>query len=163
MAHTFLVDPRVSLPSSIFPSESKSSAAFSLYASLHFLTHVNYTCLRETWVQSLGWEDALEKGKATHSSILAWRIPWSYASSWGHKESDMTERLSLSQILIPLSTYCLLLHRDSLVCYFFLYEYLVLFMGWDWKGREFGVEGEAGIMEIVDVMMMMANWGRIRF
>ena len=30
----------------------------------------------ETWVRSLGWEDALEKGKATHSSILAWRIPW---------------------------------------------------------------------------------------
>ena len=32
--------------------------------------------MRETWVRSLGWEDALEKGKATHSSILAWRIPW---------------------------------------------------------------------------------------
>ena len=31
--------------------------------------------MRETWVQSLGWEDPLEKGKATHSSILAWRIP----------------------------------------------------------------------------------------
>ena len=30
----------------------------------------------ETWVRSLGWEDLLEKGKATHSSILAWRIPW---------------------------------------------------------------------------------------
>ena len=30
----------------------------------------------ETWVQSLGWEDPLEKGMATHSSILAWRIPW---------------------------------------------------------------------------------------
>ena len=30
----------------------------------------------ETWVQSLGWEDPLEKGKATHSSILVWRIPW---------------------------------------------------------------------------------------
>ena len=30
----------------------------------------------ETWVPSLGWEDPLEKGKATHSSILAWRIPW---------------------------------------------------------------------------------------
>ena len=30
----------------------------------------------ETWVQSLGWEDPLEKGKATHSSILSWRIPW---------------------------------------------------------------------------------------
>ena len=32
--------------------------------------------LRETWVRSLGWEDPLEKGMATHSSILAWRIPW---------------------------------------------------------------------------------------
>ena len=31
---------------------------------------------RETWVRSLGWEDPLEKGKATHTSILAWRIPW---------------------------------------------------------------------------------------
>ena len=32
----------------------------------------------QTWVQSLGWEDPPEKGKATHSSILAWRIPWMY-------------------------------------------------------------------------------------
>ena len=32
--------------------------------------------MQETWVQALGWEDSLEKGKATHSSILAWRIPW---------------------------------------------------------------------------------------
>ena len=31
---------------------------------------------REAWVRSLGWEDPLEKGKATHSSILVWRIPW---------------------------------------------------------------------------------------
>ena len=31
---------------------------------------------QETWVQSLGWEDPLEKEMATHSSILAWRIPW---------------------------------------------------------------------------------------
>ena len=38
-------------------------------------------------VQSLGWEDPLEKGKATHSSILAWRIPWD------RKELDTTERL----------------------------------------------------------------------
>ena len=35
----------------------------------------------ETWVQSLGWEDSLEKGKATHSSILAWRIPWTVQST----------------------------------------------------------------------------------
>ena len=35
----------------------------------------NPPAMRETWVQSLGWEDPLEKGKAAHSSILAWRIP----------------------------------------------------------------------------------------
>ena len=35
----------------------------------------NLPAMQETWVLSLGWEDALEKGKATHSSILAWRIP----------------------------------------------------------------------------------------
>ena len=36
----------------------------------------NLPAMWETWVQSLGWEDPLEKGKSTHSSILAWRIPW---------------------------------------------------------------------------------------
>ena len=36
----------------------------------------NPPAVQETWVQSLGWEDPLEKGTATHSSILAWRIPW---------------------------------------------------------------------------------------
>ena len=36
----------------------------------------NLPAVQETWVRSLGWEDPLEKGMATHSSILAWRIPW---------------------------------------------------------------------------------------
>ena len=36
----------------------------------------NLPVLQETWVQSLGWEDSLEKGMATHASILAWKIPW---------------------------------------------------------------------------------------
>ena len=36
----------------------------------------NLPAIQETWVQSLGQEDPLEKGMATHSSILAWRIPW---------------------------------------------------------------------------------------
>ena len=36
----------------------------------------NLPTMRETWVRSLGWKDPLEKGMATHSSILAWRIPW---------------------------------------------------------------------------------------
>ena len=35
----------------------------------------NLPAIQETWVQSLGWEDTLERGMATHSSILAWRIP----------------------------------------------------------------------------------------
>ena len=60
------------------------------WASLVSQQAKDLPALRETWVQSLGWEDPLEKGMATHSSILAWRIPW------GRKESDMTEQLSLS-------------------------------------------------------------------
>ena len=36
----------------------------------------NLPAMQGTWVRSLGWEDSLEKGKATHSSILAWRTPW---------------------------------------------------------------------------------------
>ena len=54
----------------------------------------NPSAMRETCVQSLGWEDPLEKGKATHSSILACRILY---SPWGHKKSDTTEQLSLSE------------------------------------------------------------------
>ena len=37
---------------------------------------INLPAMLETWVQLLGWEDPLEKGKATHSSVLAWRILW---------------------------------------------------------------------------------------
>ena len=36
----------------------------------------NLPAMQESWVQSLGWEDPLQKGTATHSSILAWRVPW---------------------------------------------------------------------------------------
>ena len=81
----------------------------------------NLPAMWETWVPSLGWEDPLEKGKATHSSILAWRIPWTVytmglqrdghefeqalgvgdgqgslvsCSPWGPKEPDTTERLN---------------------------------------------------------------------
>ena len=53
---------------------------------------------RETWVQFLGQEVPLEKEIATHSSILAWRIPWTEERGglqpWGGKESDMTEQLT---------------------------------------------------------------------
>ena len=46
------------------------------WASLLAQLVKNPPAMRETWVRSLGWEDPLEKGKAPHSSILAWRIPW---------------------------------------------------------------------------------------
>ena len=46
------------------------------WASLVAQLVKNQPAMRETWVRSLGWEDPLEKGKATYSSILAWRIPW---------------------------------------------------------------------------------------
>ena len=51
--------------------------------------------IQETWVQSLGQEYSLEKEMATHSSTLAWKIPWmeepGRLSPWGHKKSDTTE------------------------------------------------------------------------
>ena len=46
------------------------------WASLGAQMVKNLPAKQETWVQSLGWEYPLEKGMATHSSILAWRIPW---------------------------------------------------------------------------------------
>ena len=48
--------------------------------SLVAQTEKNLPAMQETWVLSLGQEDPLEKGKATHSSILAWRIPWTIQS-----------------------------------------------------------------------------------
>ena len=55
----------------------------------------NLPAVWETRVPSLGWEDPLEKGRATHSSILAWKIPWIEEpggySPWGCEESDTTE------------------------------------------------------------------------
>ena len=53
---------------------------------------------QEICVRFLGWEDPLERAIATHSSILAWKIPWTEEpgagySPWGHKETNTTERL----------------------------------------------------------------------
>ena len=57
----------------------------------------NLPAIRETQVQSLDWEDLLEKGMAIHSSIFAWRIPWTERPgglwSWGRKELDITKQL----------------------------------------------------------------------
>ena len=51
------------------------------WASLVAQLVKNLPAMWETWVRSLGWEDALEKGKTNRSSILAWRIPWTVSST----------------------------------------------------------------------------------
>ena len=76
----------------------------SLYPEQAFLLAQmvkNPPTMQETWVQFLGWEDLLEKGMGTHTSFIAMgeshgqRSLAGY-SPWGHKELDMTERLTLS-------------------------------------------------------------------
>ena len=61
----------------------------------------NPPVMQETWVQSLGWEDPLEQGMATHSSILAWRIPMDRGAWWatvhGVANRDMTEQLNTAK------------------------------------------------------------------
>ena len=85
-------------PSSI-PGSGRSSGEGVGYplqycwASLVAQLVKNLPAMWETWVQSLGWEDPLEKGKFTHSSVLAWRIPWT---------EDTTEQLTLIRYL----SYC---------------------------------------------------------
>ena len=63
-------------------------------ASLVGQTVKNLPSMQETWVQSLGWEDPLEKGKATHSSILAWRIPWTVYSMGSQKNQTQLNNLA---------------------------------------------------------------------
>ena len=69
-----------------------------LRASLVAKMVKNLPTTQEAWVLSLAWEGALEEGMATHSSILAWRIPIDRGAWWaavlgGRKESDTTEQL----------------------------------------------------------------------
>ena len=72
------------------PGEGIGYPLQSSGASLAAQLVKNLPAMWETWAQSLGWEDPLEKGKATHSSTLAWRISWT-VYPWGRKELDTTE------------------------------------------------------------------------
>ena len=65
-------------PKSRQHGHAKKKLYASMLNSLPSLSELvtNLPAVQETWVQSLGWEDPLEKGKAAHSNILAWRIPW---------------------------------------------------------------------------------------
>ena len=77
--------------------------------------------MRETWVLSLGWEDPLEKEMATHSRVLAWRIPWmeepgGLYSPRGHKELDTTEQLHDDPLLIDFQVSGSPAWEDSFIC-----------------------------------------------
>ena len=58
----------------------------------------NLSAMQETWVQSLGWEDPLEKEKTTHSSILAWRIAWAEKSMESQRVRHDRVTFTLSQV-----------------------------------------------------------------
>ena len=79
------------------PSQQSIGEALTvLGASLGAQTVKNPPAMQETWVQSLSWEDPLEKGLATHFRVLAWRIPWTEEPGRQHprgcRELDTTER-----------------------------------------------------------------------
>ena len=88
-------------------------------ASLVAQTVKNPPAMQDTWVQSPDWEDPQEKGMATHSSVLACRIPWpedlAGCRPWGHKESEVTEGAVLSHSLyvciLLLVSACMLVGR----------------------------------------------------
>ena len=105
------------------PLMSKILCTFALRASLVAQMVKDPPAIWETWVWSLGWEDLLEKGTVTHSSTLACGVPWIESltgySLWGHRESDMTRRLSLSYLFssrkqnVPLQEGLLLIIKAS--------------------------------------------------
>ena len=87
-----------------------------MLSSLVAQTVKRLPAMQETWVRLLGWEDLLEEEMATHSSILAWKIPWTEEcgslQSMGCKESDTTERLCL------LSCECYICNYREVIIYY---------------------------------------------
>ena len=83
-----------------------------LWASLVAQLVKNPPAVWETWVQTLNWEDPLEKGKATHSSILAWKIPWA-VWSMGSQRVTFTLFTSLCFIDSFLNTHPAELHSKE--------------------------------------------------
>ena len=93
---------------SIWKEHSHSRTLLWYLASLGAQTVKNPPSMRETWGQSLGWEDPLEEGMTTHSSILAWRIPMDCSlpgsSVHGATKSDLSTQLSTKQLSTQHST-----------------------------------------------------------
>ena len=112
---------------------------FCVPASLVAQTVKHLPAMQETWVQSLGWEDPLEKEMTTHISTLAWKIPWTKEpvgySPCGHKDSDMTERLhffflSFTFYFIGSFTYLTNINQTSLM------GYTMLCFSIKWEGKK---------------------------
>ena len=91
-------------------TESKKQHPITFWASLVAQTVKNLPAMLESWVWSLGWQDPLEEGIATHSSILAWRIPWTedpggfqpvvfqrVGHDWATKQTNLTPQGSSPQ------------------------------------------------------------------
>ena len=72
-----MTDPHIhTVPIELLQAQSNTCPLVSVRASLVVQVVKNLPTMQDTWVRSLGWEDPLEKEMATHSSILARRIPW---------------------------------------------------------------------------------------
>ena len=85
------------------------------WASLVAQTVKNLPAMRQTWVGSLGWEDPLDKGPASHSSILAWRIPWT-------EEPGSLQSMGFQRVRHDWATF----HFHH-VCYQYIYIFFVRF------------------------------------
>ena len=113
-----IILPTIVLPLSPYThSQAKYTPPPGSRASLVAQRVKRLPTMLETWVQSLGWEDLLEKEMATHSSILAWKIKNGRRNlvgynPWDHKELDTTERLHI--IYIPLVPRILILLKHQL-------------------------------------------------
>ena len=121
----------------------------------------------ETWVRSLGREDPLEKEMAIHSSILAWRIPWTEdlggLQSMGCKESDMTERLHFKNS-IPIC-----LFRQLPFGLLVIPVLLMTFLMWQYNSIAFQLQtylgcpaSDAELLLSADLMLSIVSRGRWR-
>ena len=110
-----------------------NSMLLEIQDSLVAQTVKNLSAMQETWVQPLRWEEPLEKEMATHSCILAWRIPWTedpggIHSPWDHKGLDTTEWLTFTFIVNtgPISATS---YRSHKLCLFYwLINFLKAFL-----------------------------------
>ena len=75
------------------------------WASLVAQTVKNLPAMQETWVPSLGWEDPLEKARATHSSVLAWRSPWTTVHGVAKSRTRLSDSLHFTSQLLCTSVF----------------------------------------------------------